>query len=358
MKRWREHALVIIALVALVATGALATLRTALIDWRFAQAHREPTGQIVVVGIDTAALAAVGVWPWPRSIHAQLLTKLHEAGASEVAFDVDFSSRTNATEDGAFAQALAATGGSAILPVFKQFARARMVRALSLQPARWQNSPITPGSAPSTCLRIRMDVRAATTSSRHRWRLPSLPRLPPRRDARPDGTFFPARLRQRHPPHPAAVCHRRARGPGRRSHRQEGDHRRHGNRTGDHFAAPKYGIVAGVELQALAADSGLQGRMLQQTAWPVALLGLLLIAALASVIRRSSSPGRASYSWWPSASSLETGAQTIQAMTPWVIAPRRGSSPCSLTHVHLGAGTRSGGPCSPASPSAVSRASP
>jgi adenylate cyclase len=41
-----------------------------------------------VVDIDEASLQAYGQWPWPRTRLAELVTRLHEAGATAIAFDV------------------------------------------------------------------------------------------------------------------------------------------------------------------------------------------------------------------------------------------------------------------------------
>jgi adenylate cyclase len=46
---------------------------------------------VVIVDIDERSLKQIGQWPWPRTILAQLLTKLGDAGAAVVAFDVLFS---------------------------------------------------------------------------------------------------------------------------------------------------------------------------------------------------------------------------------------------------------------------------
>ena len=46
---------------------------------------------IVVVGIDEPSFQQLQLqWPWPRSIHAQLLEQLSEQGAKVVAFDLLF----------------------------------------------------------------------------------------------------------------------------------------------------------------------------------------------------------------------------------------------------------------------------
>lgn len=83
--------------------------------------HARPaSGKIVIVEIDAKSLARISTWPWPRSLHARLVDKLRLAGASKVAFDIDFSATTNSRDDGLFGEALGRFGGAAILPTFRQ----------------------------------------------------------------------------------------------------------------------------------------------------------------------------------------------------------------------------------------------
>jgi adenylate cyclase len=44
-----------------------------------------------VVDIDDASLARFGQWPWPRDLVAQLVDRLHQAGAGAIALDIMFS---------------------------------------------------------------------------------------------------------------------------------------------------------------------------------------------------------------------------------------------------------------------------
>lgn len=66
----------------------------------------------VVVAIDDASLAALGRWPWPREIHAQMIDRLHEAGASAIGMAVLFSEpdTLHPASDAALAAALARQG--------------------------------------------------------------------------------------------------------------------------------------------------------------------------------------------------------------------------------------------------------
>ncbi len=46
---------------------------------------------VVVVAIDDRSLEQVGQWPWPRDVLADLTTRIHDAGASVVGFDIVFA---------------------------------------------------------------------------------------------------------------------------------------------------------------------------------------------------------------------------------------------------------------------------
>lgn len=120
MKRYRPHILVVIALAVVLSTGWDGALRHALTDLRFAWQSRSATGNVVVVAIDAPSIDQIGVWPWPRSLHADLLHRLEAAGAQDVAFDIDFSTPSDPASDAAFLKALREVGGSTILPSFKQ----------------------------------------------------------------------------------------------------------------------------------------------------------------------------------------------------------------------------------------------
>ena len=96
------------------------TLQHAITDMRFGWFPRNASGNIVLVAIDSPSIEKIGVWPWPRRVHAHLIDKLESAGASDIVFDVDFSSPSNPAFDLAFVEALQKAGGTAILPAFKQ----------------------------------------------------------------------------------------------------------------------------------------------------------------------------------------------------------------------------------------------
>jgi diguanylate cyclase (GGDEF)-like protein/PAS domain S-box-containing protein len=120
VKKYRAHLLVLFVVGVAWLTALHGVLENALIDMRFSLLSRQASGDIVVVAIDPQSIEKVGTWPWPRGLHGQLIDRLQSAGVSDIAFDVDFSSPSIASEDLAFLDALRKAGGSVVLPAFKQ----------------------------------------------------------------------------------------------------------------------------------------------------------------------------------------------------------------------------------------------
>ncbi|MGE5780007.1 MAG: CHASE2 domain-containing protein, partial [Hyphomicrobiales bacterium] len=46
---------------------------------------------VVIVDIDEASLKEIGQWPWPRTILADLVTRLAELGVAAIGFDIVFA---------------------------------------------------------------------------------------------------------------------------------------------------------------------------------------------------------------------------------------------------------------------------
>jgi diguanylate cyclase (GGDEF)-like protein/PAS domain S-box-containing protein len=120
VKRILPHLFVVFALVAILLTGVPVALKNSLVDLRFSSFPRQASGNVVIVAIDSPSIEAIGVWPWPRRLHAELIAKLVKAGATGIAFDVDFSSPSTPESDRIFAEALKRADGSVILPSFEQ----------------------------------------------------------------------------------------------------------------------------------------------------------------------------------------------------------------------------------------------
>ena len=112
--------LVACAIAAAAWAGAFRFADDVLLDLRYSASERAPTGDLVFVDIDAASLQAIGVWPWPRAVHARIVDRLMALGAGSVAFDVDFSAASTPANDAAFAAALDRAGGYVALAAFEQ----------------------------------------------------------------------------------------------------------------------------------------------------------------------------------------------------------------------------------------------
>ena len=73
-----------------LAVGALRGFRYQAADALFPSGPTDP--RLTIVAIDSRSFAAVGEqWPWPRKLHAQLIDRLDDAGASQIVYDVLFA---------------------------------------------------------------------------------------------------------------------------------------------------------------------------------------------------------------------------------------------------------------------------
>lgn len=100
--------------------GAFQPLDKVLRDFRYANFSKPVTGEVVFVAIDPESLSAVGVWPWPRGVHAEIIDKLLDMDAADIVFDIDFSTASNPVDDALLEQALERAGGFVRLAAFVQ----------------------------------------------------------------------------------------------------------------------------------------------------------------------------------------------------------------------------------------------
>ena len=66
----------------------------------------DASGDIVVATIDDASQAALGTWPWPRSLQARIIDRLSDAGASKIVVDLTVQFKSNQQGDREFAAAI------------------------------------------------------------------------------------------------------------------------------------------------------------------------------------------------------------------------------------------------------------
>ncbi|KYG98427.1 EAL domain-containing protein [Bradyrhizobium sp. DOA1] len=320
MKRYRPHILVAIALAVVLSTGWHGALRNAITDLRFGWQSRTASGNVVVVAIDAPSIEQIGVWPWPRRLHAELLHRLEAAGAQDIAFDVDFSSPSDPASDEAFVKALREVGGSTILPSFKQPAPNGGVAHI--------NRPLKPFSNQSWPAVVNVAIERDGLVRRY----PVSERL--------GDTFVPSMAvvlagqdANRRPPFLIDFGIRASSIPTvsyidvLRGNTAALDKLRDKKivvgatalELGDRFSVPNGRIVAGPVLQALAAESILQNRMLRWTSDAGMMLGLGAICLLMIYSWRRFAPGMRVAILLAAGTAAELVAVLVQARWPFVI---------------------------------------
>ncbi|PIT00194.1 histidine kinase [Bradyrhizobium nitroreducens] len=320
MRRYRPHILVVIALAIVLSTGWHGALRNALTDLRFAWQSREASGDVVVVAIDAPSIEQIGVWPWPRRLHAELLQGLAAAGAGDIAFDVDFSTPSDTASDEAFVKALREVGGSTILPSFKQ-------PTPNGGPA-YINRPLKPFSNQSWPAVVNVAVESDGLVRRYPFGeklgdavMPSMAVVLAGKDA------------NRRPPFLIDFSIRAASIPVvsyvdvLRGNTDALDRLRDKKiivgatalELGDRFSIPNGRIVSGPVLQALAAESILQGRTLRWTSDLGMILGLGVICLLMMYSWRRLGPGIRVAILVGTGAAIELTAALVQARWSLVI---------------------------------------
>ncbi|RZV45499.1 MAG: CHASE2 domain-containing protein, partial [Sphingomonadaceae bacterium] len=241
---------------------------------------RPASGEVVIVEIDSRSISELQQWPWPRSLHARLVDRLSTTGASTIAFDVDFSSPSH-QGDAEFGAAIERSG-KVVLPIFYSQARrtdghesAIINRPMQEFSAAWVGAvniyPDAGGTVRNYPAATYIDGQVT----------PSLATVVAQNSDWGDRTFQPdwsinPRLIPRH----AFIDVVEGRVPAGAFDNKRVFIGSTAIELGDRYAVPVHGIIPGVVIQAIAAESLLQGRALASTGWPITLAGILLIAFL------------------------------------------------------------------------------
>src|SRR3954466_9947908 len=308
-----------IALAIVVAGGWHNSLRHALADLRFAWQSRQASGDIVVIAIGAPSIDRVGVWPWPRLLHAELIRQLQKADVQDIALDVDFSTPSDAASDRNFAEALQGAGGSVVLPSFQQPRTDRTTLHV--------NRPLPQFAEHSWPALVNVEVGSDGLVRRYPF------------GEKLDGKFVPAMAAvlaghydEKRTPFLIDFSIRTAgipkvsfadvlRGDPATLQKLQGKKVIVGGTAlelGDRFSVPNGVIVSGPVLQTLAAESLLQNRALQWTSPVVTLTGLALLALLMLFSWRRLSAGKRVALLAATAVAVETSAFALQAAFPLI----------------------------------------
>jgi CHASE2 domain-containing sensor protein/tRNA A-37 threonylcarbamoyl transferase component Bud32 len=93
LRRWAAVAVAVLVVLRLVAevTPVLRRPDLVLLDfWQSLRGTRNPSPQVVIVGVDEKSIARFGPPAWPRSQYAPLVERLTSAGAKVIGFDFTF----------------------------------------------------------------------------------------------------------------------------------------------------------------------------------------------------------------------------------------------------------------------------
>ncbi len=323
MKHYRPHIFVVVALAIALSTGWHGALRSALTDLRFAWQSRQASGDIVVVAIDAPSIEKIGVWPWPRHFHADLLRRLESADVKDVVFDVDFSTPSNAASDQAFVEALQAAGGSVVLPAFKQPATdASNSKSVHI------NRPLDRFGEHSWMAIVNVAVerdglvrRYSSGDTLDGKFYPSMGVVLAGQQAAKDDRFLiDFSIRANSIPIVSYVDV--LRGDQAVLSKLKGKKVIIGGTAlelGDRFSVPNGGVISGPVLQTLAAESILQNRTLRWTSDALALVGLCIISLIMMVSWRRLAAGVRVIVLVGMAAAIEVIALLIQAELPLVL---------------------------------------
>lgn len=104
-------------------TGMFWRWDNVIYDWSLRYQSIPKATDILIVAVDERSLAALGRWPWVRSVHAKLIDHLSKAGTAAVAVNLMFSEPSSKKqEDLAFASAIQ-NNGHVVLPVISEAVR-------------------------------------------------------------------------------------------------------------------------------------------------------------------------------------------------------------------------------------------
>jgi diguanylate cyclase (GGDEF)-like protein/PAS domain S-box-containing protein len=276
--------------------GTQGVLQRALIDARFNWFPRPAGGDIVLVAIDSPSIEKMGVWPWSRQHHAEMIDRLGAAGASDIVLDVDFSSPSTPQADQALVDALKRAGGSVVLPAFKQFAYSGGRQTIHV------NRPLPQFEKNAWSAIVNVRIESDGLVRRYPYGetldgtfLPSVGALlAGKADSRADPLWIDFSIRTDSLPVVSYVDV--LRGDPATLQLLKGRKVLIGGTAielGDRFSVPNGHVIAGPQLQMLAAESIMQGRVLRTTSSVVTFVGLGLITLLMALLwRRQSIPVR------------------------------------------------------------------
>lgn len=290
----KRHAIVFWMAAALGAllyvSGAGEGLDRLLRDARDAVRSHSASGEIQIVEMDAKSMRAIGKWPWPRSVHAAAVDRLNQAGARSIAFDVDFSALSNPRDDATLSRALERARGGVILPALRQSASSESSLQIESVPAKQFSDHAFLASVnvvPDADGYVRQVPLGLTIAGVPR---PSLPAMLAERQAE-TGRYFdidysidPASI-----PRHSFIDLIEGRIPKSELAGKRVVIGATAIELGDRYGVPSHGVIPGVVIQALGAETLMEGPVPQRFRGLALMLAIVLVGA---VTRGGSRPRR------------------------------------------------------------------
>jgi diguanylate cyclase (GGDEF)-like protein len=282
---------------------------------------RAPTGSFVLVDIDPRSIAGLGRWPWPRHVHADVIDALTRLGAADIAFDVDFSSPSTPDEDAALAAALRRAGGNVILAALDQPAAGTAGGGIH------HNRPLGIFAANAWSAGVNIDLdrdgklrRLSYATREDGTPLPSMAAMLAGGAATAGDTFaIDFGIRADRIDHVSVIDLLDGKVPPDRIAGRKAIVGATALELRDTFAVPVYRTMSGSLVEAMGAESILQGRALRRPALPLTILGMTAILALALFLARRR--WRQQIAVLAGAAVLIEGAAlAVQAVAPVIVA--------------------------------------
>lgn len=106
--------------VLLIVSGLTVPLDNALYDLHARYWRYTPDDRVVIVAIDPKSLDEIGRFPWPRSVHAQLIDRLTADGVRGIGMDVTMSTPSDDPANDLLVAAAMHRNGKVVLPAFAE----------------------------------------------------------------------------------------------------------------------------------------------------------------------------------------------------------------------------------------------
>ncbi|HEX8532986.1 MAG TPA: EAL domain-containing protein [Allosphingosinicella sp.] len=281
--RWRRRAILATAAIAgasLLFSGAGEAFDQMLRSARDGLRSHSASGEVHIVEIDARSIKQIHRWPLPRGAHAATIDSLHAARPRAIAFDVDFSSASEPLEDAKLKAALKRAGGNVILPTLRQAAGAGSSEFSESIPIKSlaENAFLAAVNViPDTDGYVRQVPLGVATFGTPRPSIPSMiaeSKADIGRSFDIDYSIDPATI-----PRHSMIDVISGRVPAAELAGKRVIIGGTAIEMGDRYVVPRYGVIPGVVIQALAAETLLAGPIPERWSGGWALsLALLLIA--------------------------------------------------------------------------------